>query len=83
MEKQTPNFTVRDTVLLKDECQQNQWPMARIVSIETDEKKVVRTVTLCVVDRNTPARTQVLYCPITKIVMSVGNNFNSSIEEPK
>ena len=59
--------------------------MARIVRNEADEKKVVvRTVALCVVDRNTPAQTQVLSRPITKIMMSVGNNeFDSTTEEPK
>ena len=40
--KKTPNFTVGDIVLLKDECQRNQWPMARIVIIKTDEKNVAR-----------------------------------------
>ena len=83
-QKQTPNFTVGDIVLLKDECQQNQRPMARILSIETDEKRVVRTVTLHVVDRNVPGRTQVLHRPITKIVMLVRNDeFDSPTEEPK
>ena len=48
--------------------------MARIVSIETDEKNVVSTVTLRVVNRNTPGRTQVLRRPITKIAMLVGNS---------
>ena len=82
--KQTPNFTIGDIVLLKDECQQNQWPMARIVSIETDEKNVVRTATLHVVDRNTPGQTQVLRRLITKIAMLVGNSeFDSPTEEPK
>ena len=58
--------------------------MARIASIETGEKNVVRTVTLPVVDRNVPGRTQVLGRPITKIVMLVGNNeFDSPTEEPK
>ena len=58
--------------------------MARIVSIETDEKNVVHNVTLHIVDRNTPGRTQVLCRPITKIVMLVGNNeFDSPTEEPK
>ena len=58
--------------------------MARIVSIETDEMNVVRTVTLRVVDRNPPGRTQVLRYLITKIVMLVGNNeFDSPTEEPK
>ena len=31
--KQTPHFTVQDIVLLENKCQQNQWLMARIVSI--------------------------------------------------
>ena len=58
--------------------------MARIVSIETDEKNVVSTVTLRVVDRNTLGRTQVLRRPITKIAMLVGNSeFDSPTEEPK
>lgn len=35
-EKQTPNFTVEDILLFQQECQRNQWPMARILSIETD-----------------------------------------------
>ena len=84
MEKANTKFTVEDIVLLKDECQRNQWPIARIVSIETHKKNVVRTLTLRVVDRNTPGRTQVLRRPITKIVMLVGNNeFDSPKEEPK
>ena len=83
-QKQTPNFTVGDIVLLKDEFQRNQWPMARILSIETDEKRVVRTVTLHVVDRNMPGHTQVLRRSIPKIVMLVRNDeFNSPTEEPK
>ena len=45
--------------------------MARIVSIETDEKEAVRNVTLHVVDRNVPGHTQVLRRPITQIVMLV------------
>ena len=59
---------------MKDECQQNQWPMGRIVSIETDEKKAVRTVTFHFADSNVPGRTQFFRRPITKIVMLVGNN---------
>ena len=56
--------------------------MARIVSIETNEKEDLRTVTLHVVDRDVPG--QVLRRLITKIVMLVGNNeFDSPTEEPK
>ena len=40
--KKTPNFTVGDIVLLKDECQRNQLSMARIASTKTDEKNVAR-----------------------------------------
>ena len=58
--------------------------MARIASIETDEKKTACTVTLYVLDRNFPGCTQVLLCLITKIVMFVLNNeFQSPKEEPK
>ena len=58
--------------------------MARIVSIETDEKEAVRNVTLHVVDRNVPGHTQVLRRPITQIVMLVGNNeFEFSTKESK
>ena len=58
--------------------------MARIVSIETDEKKFVCTVTLFVVDRIVPDHTQVLRRRITKIVMLVGNNdIDSTTEEPE
>ena len=35
----------------KDDCCQNQWPMATIVSIDADEKNDVLNVTLCVADK--------------------------------
>ena len=58
--------------------------MARFVSIETDEKNVVRTVILRVVDRNTSGRTLVLRRPVTKIVIFVGNNeFHSQQRSPE
>ena len=70
--------------MLKDECQGNQWPMARIISIKTDEKRFVRTVTPHVVDRNVPGHTQVLRRPITKIVLLVRHDeFDFPTEEPK
>ena len=68
---------------MKDECQRNQWSTERIFSIETDEKKAVRSVTLHVVDRNVSARTQVLCYLVTKIVMLVGNEFDSPTKELK
>ena len=58
--------------------------MATIVSIETDEKKFVCTVTLFVFDGIVPGHTQFLRRRITKIVMVVGNNdIDSTTEEPE
>ena len=69
---------------MKDECQQNQRPMARIVSTGTDEKKVVRTAALHIVDINVSGRTQILRRPITKLVILVGNDkFDFPTEVPK
>ena len=44
--KRIRNFAVGDIVLLRHDCHQNQWPMARIVSIDTDAKNDVVSVTL-------------------------------------
>ena len=58
----------------KGKCQRNQWPKARIISIESGEKKVVLTVTLQVADRNVSGCTQIFRRPTTKIVILVGND---------
>lgn len=71
-------------LLLQRKCQRNQWPIARILRIEIDERKVLRAVTLHVVDRNIPGFTQVLLHLITKYVMVVRNDdFDSPTEECK
>lgn len=58
--------------------------MARILRIEVDERKLLRAVTLHVVDRNISGFTQVLLHLITKFVMVVGNDdFDSLTEEFK
>ena len=70
------NFAVGDIVLLRHDCHQNQWPMARIVSIDTDAKNDVVSVTLWVADKK-GGPSQILKWPITKLVLLVENEFNS------
>lgn len=71
-------------LLFQWECQRNQWPIVRILRIEIDEGKVLRAVTLHVVDRNIPGFTQVILHLITKYVMVVRNDdFDSPTEECK
>ena len=58
--------------------------MTRIARMETDEKNVVRIVTLYVVDKHAPGRTQVLRNLITEIAKIAGNNeVKSPTEELK
>ena len=55
--------------------------MARVIGIENDVNKDVRTVTLRVADKNVPGRTQILRHPITKIVLLVpSEKFDSPTE---
>ena len=44
--KEIQNFAVSGIVLLRDDYHCNQWPMARIVGIDTDAKNDVRSVIL-------------------------------------
>ena len=58
--------------------------MTRIARMETDEKNVVLIVTLYVVDKHAPGRTQVLRNLITEIAKIAGNNeVKSPTEELK
>ena len=68
----TRNFEVGDIVLLQDDSHRNQWPMARIVSIEPDKNGNVRNVELQVADRNSDGQ-QILRRTITKIILLVEN----------
>ena len=75
--KRIRNFAVVDIVLLRNDCHRNQWPMARIVGIDADAKNDVYSVTLQVADKK-GGLSQILKRPITKLVLLVKNEFNSS-----
>lgn len=61
------NFAIDDVVLLKDEeCKRNQWPLARITSVYTDDDGLVRSVEL----RTERCKTT-LKRPIQKLVLLV------------
>ena len=76
LEKRMWNLAVGDIILLKDDCHQNQWPMARIVDIDADAKNGVRSVTLRVSDKK-GGPSQILRRPITKLVLLVENELDS------
>ena len=67
---------IGDIVLPKDDFQLNQWPMTRIVGIDADTKNDVRGVTLQVADKK-GGPSQILRCPIIKLVLLVENEFDS------
>ena len=70
------NFEVGDIVILKEQdCQRNQWPLAKIIGVDTDRNGDVRSVTLRVADSNNGNQT--LRRPITKIVLLVENEIDS------
>ena len=62
--KRIQNIAVDDIVLLKNDCHQNQWPMARIVCTDADTKNDVQSDTLRVADKK-GGSSQILRCPIT------------------
>ena len=62
--KRIQNIAVDDIVLLKNDCHQNQWPMARIGCTDADTKNDVQSVTLRVADKK-GGSSQILRCPIT------------------
>ena len=78
--KRIRNFAVDDIFLLKDDCHRNQWPMARIVGIDADAKNDVRSVILQAADQK-GGSSQILRCPITKLVRLVENEFDSPTGE--
>ena len=58
------NFEVGDIAILKEQdCQRNQWPLARIIGVDTDRNGDVGNVTLRVADSNNDNQT--LRKPIT------------------
>ena len=74
------NVAVGDIVLLRDDCHPNQWQMTGIVGIDADAKNDVRSVTLRVADKK-GGPSQILKRPITKLVLLVKNEFDSSPDE--
>ena len=69
------NFDVGDIVILKEQdCQCNQWPLARINGVDTNRNCDVCSATLCAADSD---GNQTLRRPITKIVILVKNEINS------
>ena len=66
-------FEVGDILILKkQDCQCNQWPLARIIGVDMDRNGDVHIVTLCVADLNNGNQT--LRRPITKIMLLVEND---------
>ena len=58
-------------MLKEQDCQSNQWPLARRIGVDADKSGELRSVTLHVADSNN--RNQTLRTPITKIVLLVEN----------
>ena len=69
------NFEVGDIEILKEQdCQCNQWPLARIIDVDADRNGDVRSVTLRVADSNNGDQTVIR--PMT--VLLVENEIDSS-----
>ena len=70
------NFEVCDIVILKEQdCQCNQWPLARIIAVDADRNGDVHSVTIHVADSNNGNQT--LRRPITKTVLLFENETDS------
>ena len=77
---QKRNFEVGDMMILKEQdCQCNQWPLARIIVVDANRNGDVDSVTLRVADSNNGNQT--LRRPITKIVLLVKNEIDSPSKE--
>ena len=71
----TRHCTVGDIVILKNEAERNQWPMAKTVAANKDDKGDVRNVKLLIGASN-PDNNTVRYLerPVNKLVMLIENN---------
>ena len=68
-----------DIVILKEQdCRRNQWPLGRIIGVDADRNRDVRSVTLCVADSHNGNQT--LRRPITKIVLLAENEIDSPLK---
>ena len=61
-------------MLKEQDCQRNQWPLARIIDVDADKNGELHSVTLHVADSNNGNQT--LRTPITKIVLLVKNEID-------
>ena len=71
----TRNCKVRDIILLKNEAERNQWPMAKIVATNNDDTGYVRSVKLLIGASNADDNTvSYLERSVNKLVMLIENN---------
>ena len=66
-------------ILKEQDCQCNQWPLARIIVVDANRNGDVDSVTLRVADSNNGNQT--LRRPITKIELLVKNEIDSPSKE--
>ena len=76
------NLAVGDIVLLRDDYHQYQWSMTRIVVIEIDAKNDERSIRLPAADKK-GGPSQIWKRPITKLVLLMENEFDSSKDGPR
>ena len=72
--KQQRNCKVGDVVLLKEDAECNRWPMAKIVAVNSDAKRAVRSVKILVgaADKSDNS-IRYLERPVNKLVVLVEN----------
>ena len=72
--KQQRNCKVGDVVLLKEDADRNQWPMAKIVAVNSDAKGDVHSIKILVGAANKSDNLiRYLEMPVNKLVVLVEN----------
>ena len=72
--KQQRNCKVGDVVLLKEDADRNQWPMAKIVAVNSDAKGDVHSIKILVGAANKSDNSiRYLERPVNKLVVRVEN----------
>ena len=73
--KQQRNCKVGDVVLLKEDAEHNQWPMAKIVAVNSDAKGDVHSIKILVGAANKSDNSiRYLERPVNKLVALVEND---------
>ena len=73
--KQQRNCKVGDVVLLKEDADRNQWPMAKIVAVNSDAKGDVHSIKILVGAANKSDNSiRYLERPVNKLVALVEND---------